>query len=339
MEGYRPGLGGGAIMNIPALILENFIRHQGQFLSGTDVGNALGLSRVSVHNHLEALRKEGFVFSAIRNKGYRLETEPDRFHPALFDALMAVDPCVYFQSYTSLESVGSTNSFVEKELSRGSPAPLFAVADLQEQGRGRRGRVWHSPAGKNLYISAGLRPGMSPARLQTITLWMGLRLCKYLRDRFSLPVLIKWPNDLMLHDRKIAGMLTEARVDSEYTRDLVFGLGLNVNAAKEDFPEDLAGIASSLSIVLEKNLSLSRLAHEIVHLISVAFKDYLEDAYREELAADWPVFDYLRRRQVCIGDIEGKVLGISANGSLRLERSDGSTVLLHSGEVSIGSAD
>ncbi len=325
-------------MSIPAQILENFLRSKGQFVSGAGIGETMGLSRVSVHNHLESLRKDGFVFSAIRNKGYRLETEPDAFHPDLFAALMNLDPCAYFKSYKTFDRTGSTNSEVEQLLTKGAQAPLFAIANTQEQGRGRRGRVWHSPPGKNLYISAGMRPAMSPTRLQTITLWMGLRLCKYLRDKFALPVLVKWPNDLMLHDRKIAGMLTEARVDAEFTRDLVFGTGLNVNSAKADFPDGLSSVASSLSLVLGRTLNLSRLAHELVHTIAIAFEHYMEDQFREELVNDWPAHDYLRGREVSIGDISGKVLGISANGSLRLERGDGTVVMLHSGEVSIGSA-
>ncbi len=323
-------------MKIQAQVLQHFIHAQGQFISGTEIGEKLGLSRVSIHNHLEILKKDGFEFSAIRNKGYRLEKEPEAFHPALFETLMELDPCPFFKSYKAVEEVGSTNSVAELELAKGTEAPFFIVANEQTQGRGRRGRVWHSPLKKNLYLSVGLRPAMPPAKLQTITLWMGLRLCIFLREEYSLPVLIKWPNDLILHDRKIAGMLTEARVDSEFTRDLVFGLGLNVNCHREDFPGELSDIASSLAMNLNRNLNLSRLAHGIIQVLATAIADYLDDQYRDELADQWPEFDYLRGEDVRAGDIQGKVLGISANGSLRLQRPDGSSILLHSGEVSLG---
>ncbi len=324
-------------MKVPAQVLQHFIQAKGQFISGTEIGEKLGLSRVSVHNHLETLKKDGFEFSAIRNKGYRLEKEPEVFHPALFETLMELVPCPFFRNYKAVEEVSSTNSLAELELAKGTEAPFFIVANEQTQGRGRRGRVWHSPLKKNLYLSVGLRPAMPPAKLQTITLWMGLRLCNFLREKYSLPVLIKWPNDLILHDRKIAGMLTEARVDSEFTRDLVFGLGLNVNSTSDDFPEELSNFASSLALNLDRNINLTRLAHDIIHVLADAIVDYLDDQYRSELTDQWPEFDYLRGQDVRTGDIEGKVLGISANGSLRLERPDGSNILLHSGEVSIGS--
>lgn len=324
-------------MNLDAKVLLSFIRAGGQFVSGTEIGESLGLSRVSVHNHLETLRKNGFTFSAIRNKGYRLEKEPVTFHPALFAALLEDEPCPFFDSYIAMGEVDSTNNVAEQELSGGRSTPFFVVADQQTAGRGRRGRNWFSPDKKNIYLSIALRPTIPPSRLQTITLWLGLRICQLLRDDFALPVLIKWPNDLILHDRKIAGMLTEARVDAEQTRDLIFGLGLNVNARAADFPGEIAHMASSLALSTGKQINISRLAHRLVHCLATAVREYLDDQYIDELAALWPEYDYLRGQMVDTGEVKGRVLGINKTGSLRIERRDGSTMLLHSGEVSIGS--
>jgi BirA family biotin operon repressor/biotin-[acetyl-CoA-carboxylase] ligase len=324
-------------MHLDARVLHFFLTAKGQFISGSSIGEALGLSRVSVHNHLEALRKSGFEFSAIRNRGYRLEREPEQFHPQLFEALLEEMPCPFFKSHIALGEADSTNNVAEIELSKGRETPFLVLADTQTSGRGRRGRTWHSPRHKNLYLSVALRPSLPPARLQTITLWLGLRLCAFLRDRLALPVLIKWPNDLMLHDRKIAGMLTEARVDSEQTRDLVFGLGLNVNSASEDFPPEIRDIASSLSLNLGKPQNLTRMAHATCLVVAEAMRDYLDGQFADELSSAWPEFDYLRGRMVQAGELAGQAMGITSNGSLRLQRPDGSSVILHSGEVSLGS--
>ncbi len=323
-------------MDLDIKVLQIFLRAKGQFISGASIGEQLGLSRVSIHNHLESLKKVGFEFSAIRNKGYRLDREPDAFHPALFGALIEDSPCPFFDNYITLKDTPSTNNIADAELSMGRQDPFFVVADSQSSGRGRRGRIWHSPKGSNLYLSIALRPSMSPARLQTITLWLGLRLCQYLRDNHALPVMIKWPNDLILHDRKIAGMLTEARVDSEQTRDLVFGLGLNANSRPEDFPEELRAIASSIAMNTGKTLNLSRLALGVVQHLSTALQDYLENNFSEELARVWPEYDYLRGHFIETDTVSGKAVGINPTGSLKVEREDGSTALLHSGEVSIG---
>jgi BirA family biotin operon repressor/biotin-[acetyl-CoA-carboxylase] ligase len=322
-------------MDLDTRVLIPFLRANGQFVSGAAIAEELELSRVSVHNHLERLKASGFEFSAIRNKGYQLTAEPTAFHPVLFEALLAFQPCPFFKGHIALGEVDSTNTVAERELSAGRETPFFVVADSQTAGRGRRGRDWYSPGHTNLYLSIALRPSLPPSRLQTITLWLGLRLCQFLRDSFSLPVQIKWPNDLLLHGRKIAGMLTEARVDSELTRDLVFGLGLNVNTSAAEFPGELASIASSLSQALGRPLNLSRLAHRIIHHLAEAMEDYLQDDFAEELAHLWPEYDFLRGQPVQTEQAIGTAAGITRNGSLRVEREDGSIAILHSGEVSL----
>jgi BirA family biotin operon repressor/biotin-[acetyl-CoA-carboxylase] ligase len=322
-------------MDLDTQLLLAFLRAKGAFISGEHLAENLGLSRVSIHNHLEKLRKDGFQFHAIRNKGYQLAGEPDRLHPVLLNALFADEPCPFFKSRLLLDSVDSTNSRAEAELSGGRETPFLVTADTQLAGRGRRGRTWHSPARQNLYLSIALRPSLPPARLQTITLWLGLRMCRFLRDAHGLPVLVKWPNDLMLHGRKIAGMLTEARVDSEATRDLVFGMGLNVNSSESDFPPELTSVASSLSLNIGHALNLSRLAHSVILHLAEAIQDFLDGQFPDELARLWPEYDFLRGQRVQTEFAEGTVIGVTSNGSLRVERDDGSIAVLHSGEVSL----
>ena len=323
-------------MQIDTKILLPFLRSGDSFLSGAAIARELGLSRVSVHNHLENLRHEGFQFDAIRNRGYRLSAEPLSFHPAFFEALLEEEPCSFVRHVFPFDSVSSTNDVAAEKLAGKTEAPFIVVANSQSAGRGRRGRLWHSPHADNLYLSLGLRPRLPPARLQTITLWLGLSLCRFIRNNFGLPVMLKWPNDLLLHDRKIAGMLTEARVDAELTRDLVFGLGLNVNATEPDFPEELAPLAGSLALDLGHPVSLTRLAHGLVTCLAEAVEGFLEiGASPPELADLWPEFDYLRGERVRTDALEGVASGINASGSLRVLRDDGSTAFLHSGEVSL----
>jgi BirA family transcriptional regulator, biotin operon repressor / biotin---[acetyl-CoA-carboxylase] ligase len=316
-------------------VLVPFLEAGSQFVSGARIARSLDVSRVSVHHHLEALRRRGFSFDAIRNRGYRLSGEPEAFNQTLFKALLAVEPCPFFRDYLLPGEVDSTNSVAETELAAARPDPFAVVATAQTAGRGRRGRIWHSPRDRNLYLTVALRPSLPPARLQTITLWLGLRLARFLRDALGLPMQVKWPNDLMLQGRKVAGMLTEARVDSEATRDLVFGLGLNVNATEQDFPPELREIAGSLALSLGRPLNLSRLAHRLVHQTATAISDYLDGDYAPELESLWPEFDYLRGQRVHAGELGGTANGITATGSLRILRDDGSSAILHAGEVSL----
>ncbi|MEY3000114.1 MAG: hypothetical protein RL648_328 [Verrucomicrobiota bacterium] len=313
-------------------ILVPFLHPPGTYVSGESIARALGLSRVSVHKHLEALRADGFVFDSASKRGYALREEPMAFHPILFKALLLDTPIPFFKTLTAHASVTSTNDLAEAALAAGVPAPFLILATEQTSGRGRRGRVWHSPPQKNLYVSAAIRPSLPPARLQTITLWTGVRICQWLRDTYGLPAMLKWPNDVFVHGRKLAGILTEARIDAEMTRDLTIGLGLNVNSGSMDFPPELRTTATSLSLQLNNPLSLSRVAHQLAEVLATALTDFLA-ADPPDIAASWDEFDWLRGQSVNANGIQGIAQGITQTGSLRLKREDGSFALIHAGEV------
>src|SRR3954462_12388040 len=131
-------------------------------------------------------------------------------------------------SVRCLDTGDSTNSEAEPLLDTGASVTLVILAGEQTAGRGRRGRVWHSPPTGNLYSTFVFRPKLEPARLHDFTLWMGLNVCELVSNFTKLEPGLKWPNDLLMNGRKAGGMLTEARVDADEVRDLVFGLGINL---------------------------------------------------------------------------------------------------------------
>jgi BirA family biotin operon repressor/biotin-[acetyl-CoA-carboxylase] ligase len=322
-------------MHIRTAIISRFLQADKAFVSGESIARELGLSRVSVWNHLEQLRADGYGLTAVRNRGYRLDAMPLPLHPDLLDALLAKQPVPYFKTVHCASTVASTNTTAEQLLAAGNPVPLVVLASEQTAGRGRRGRQWHSPPHCNLYLSIGLRPELPPTRLQTITLWLGLRVAWWLRDLTAMPIQVKWPNDLMLNNRKIAGILTEARVDAESTRELIVGIGLNINSAEADFPEEVRSIAGSLHSNGLKPQVLSVFAHGLLGCMAEALEDYFNDSYGEVIASQWQVVDYLAGKRVEAGEISGIVAGINSAGALRVRRDDGSVALLSSGEVSL----
>ena len=121
----------------------------------------------------------------------------------------------------------------------------MVIAEEQTQGRGRRGRSWSSPPGLNLYLSAILRPELPPQRAPEMTLVAAVALCETLRDS-RVDAHIKWPNDLLVDGKKVAGILTELSAEPDRVHFVVLGIGVNLNAGAEDFPEEVAGIATSV---------------------------------------------------------------------------------------------
>lgn len=327
---------------MPALdssIICAFLEAKGQPVSGDRLAKDLGVSRVAVWGRLEKLRAAGFVFTAAPRKGYILKETPNVLHPALLDAhcrrLKISLPIEYF------DTIDSTNSEAERQLAGGKEAPFIILAQAQTAGRGRLGRKWHSEDKGNIYSSLALRPFIPPDRLKPFTLWMGLALCHSIEKNLGVKLGLKWPNDILSPDgKKIAGMLTEARLDADSVRDLIFGLGLNIIPQK-DFPQELRTIASSLRHVTGDNIDINSFTAEIIKSIFNSWEDFKENRWMELFKDYWQRYDILTGKVVTIhlrGEpITGQVQGVDEAGSLLIKTSNGKMEIIASGEVSLGS--
>ncbi|MGC8938865.1 MAG: biotin--[acetyl-CoA-carboxylase] ligase, partial [Thermodesulfovibrio sp.] len=146
------------------------------------------------------------------------------------------------------DEVESTNSKANELLKQGYPSGTVVIADRQTKGKGRLGRTWISPSGKNLYMSIALKPGIPPKYATLLTLTSVVACTTALRRYTDIPVMIKWPNDMLIDDKKIGGILTEMKIEGEKIKSAVVGIGINVNMTEEDIPEEIKDIASSLKI-------------------------------------------------------------------------------------------
>jgi len=335
------------------VILATLLRAGEGFTSGSALAAKLGCSRVAVRGKLERLRSEGFGFEAVRNRGYRLTDSPGRIHPALLAARLlnagVNAPLHYF------ETVGSTNTEAERLLAEGAEAPATVVGGRQQTGRGRLGRAWFSGDTGNLYLSLFFRPNLPPGRMQRFTLWMGVRLCAHLKDAWHAPVLVKWPNDLVYADaperpgqsgapplRKLAGMLTEARIDADATRELVFGLGLNIAPDTAAWPPDIRALATALAEIVPPGApppEVNAVAAGVIAAALEAAEHFIGTGGDVPLAQAWPRCDALAGRHVHATlrseALAGTAGGIDSTGALRLLSADGRTHTLHAGDVTL----
>jgi BirA family biotin operon repressor/biotin-[acetyl-CoA-carboxylase] ligase len=307
-------------------------------VSGARIAKLLGISRVAVWMQLQKLAKQGFVVEAARSRGYRLVRTPAKLHPALVQAYLSGRPRP--PQLVCLATVDSTNSEAERQLAAGSTVPLVILASEQTAGRGRRGRVWHSPPAGNLYSTFVFRPKLEPARLQDFTLWMGLNVCELVSNFCRIEPGLKWPNDLLLGGRKAGGMLTEARVDADQIRDLVFGLGLNLNGRAADLPRELQRTATSLADATGAPVDLNRFAAALIGRVLSAYDQFVEGGYRDRFADLWKRYDVLRGRPVSVVQgtrtVAGTATGIDDEGSLIVRLPSGRTERFRAGEVTLG---
>jgi BirA family transcriptional regulator, biotin operon repressor / biotin---[acetyl-CoA-carboxylase] ligase len=318
-------------------ILREFLAHPGELVTGTRLAKQLGISRVAVFFHLKRLIEEGFRIESEPRRGYRLIASPDRLHEALIRTHLGRMRAPHL---VCLDTVDSTNSEAERRLAADEPVPLVILARSQTRGRGRRGRPWHSTHPGNLYATFVFRPQLEPARLQDFTLWLGASLCELVENFCRLSPGLKWPNDLFLGGRKAGGMLTEARIDADQVRDLVFGLGLNVNGRADDLPADLRRIATSLADEADAPIDLNKFAAALIGRVLQAYAQFVDGSYRARFAELWNRYDILRGKTVSViqgtRTVRGIALGIDDEGSLIVRTDSGPTERFRAGEVTLG---
>lgn len=319
------------------LIIREFLAAEGDFVSGSELAALIGVSRVSVWSYMEKLKAQGFDFQAVRSKGYRLTKVPDALNQTLIQARLQ-HAAERFQAVV-LDEVDSTNSEAERLIANGQATPFVVISRLQTLGRGRLGRVWHSPRNGNLYASFGFRPQISPTQMSLFTLWMGINICECINALCRVNCQVKWPNDLHIEGKKVAGILTEARMEADQVLSVVLGLGLNVHSDGADWPEDLKQIATSLRQSSGKSFDINKLVSAIAGRVAIAYKKLAEGRHRADLKERWPRYDTLAGKTISLiqgeNRISGVAKGIDTSGSLIIEKADGSRFLARAGEVTI----
>ncbi|MBF0449017.1 MAG: biotin--[acetyl-CoA-carboxylase] ligase [Magnetococcales bacterium] len=229
----------------------------GQPVSGKAIGLALSVSRAAVWKRIEGLRKVGYRIDSVPRRGYVLTLEPDTPTPEavgpLLDHSTRQHGLFAQEKIHFFETLDSTNIQAGILARAGALDGTVVVADHQSQGKGRLGRSWDSPSGLNLYFSLILRPDIYPRHAAQLTLLTGLALAEVVQAVGGEAVQIKWPNDLLLGGRKLAGILTEMAVEADRIQFVVVGVGVNLNASVSDLSPELAQIATTLSDYLSQD--------------------------------------------------------------------------------------
>jgi BirA family biotin operon repressor/biotin-[acetyl-CoA-carboxylase] ligase len=232
-------------------------------VSGSELSQALGVSRAAVWARIEDLRGLGYEIEASPHQGYRLLSCPDRLHADdLLSRLGATK--VIGRDIRVFQQTTSTNDVIEKLARDGVKEGAVVFAETQTRGRGRLGRRWLSPAGKGLWFSLLLRPDMLPQEATRLTVASATALRRAIAMFEGLEPQIKWPNDILLRGRKTAGILTELSAELDHVKYVVLGIGVDVNLNASEFPEELRKVATSIKAELGRSVSRAELAVSIL---------------------------------------------------------------------------
>ena len=318
-------------------ILEALLKESG-FVSGNELAKMIGLSRTSVHSKIEQLKQSSFKIEASPKKGYRLKEEPKAMNAHLLAIYQKELPENFTINY--YPCLDSTNEEAERQFYQKLQPPFAIISSKQTKGRGRLGRQWQSQKSTNLYCSILFAPNIAPEKLQKFTLWAGLEVCKALQKYISDSDLkIKWPNDLYYRERKLSGMLTEAKIDTDRMHTIVFGIGINVNSSAKTMPQSIQSIATSLKEITGGTISLNQIAIAVIAAVIRAYSICMNPEESTKLPIQWQDYDYLKNKRVELMQnhktIKGTVLGINDDGALLLKTDADVIKTIHSGDVTL----
>ncbi|HBX4567631.1 bifunctional biotin--[acetyl-CoA-carboxylase] ligase/biotin operon repressor BirA [Klebsiella pneumoniae] len=304
----------------------------GEFHSGEQLGEQLGMSRAAINKHIQTLRDWGVDVFTVPGKGYSL---PEPIH--LLDE-KKISQEIDHGRVTVLPVIDSTNQYLLDRLDELTSGDACA-AEYQQAGRGRRGRKWFSPFGANLYLSMYWRLEQGPAAAIGLSLVIGIVIAEVLQQLGAEQVRVKWPNDIYLQDRKLSGILVELTGKTGDAAQIVSGAGINLVMRRVESDVVNQGWISlqEAGVVIDRNLLAARLIKEL--------RLGLELFEQEGLAPYLPRWEKLdnfihRPVKLIIGDKEiyGISRGIDAQGALLLEQ-DGVIKAWVGGEISLRSAE
>lgn len=235
------------------------------------------------------------------------------------------------------ESLPSTNTTARELAAAGAAEGVVVLAEGQTAGRGRLGRSWVSPPFRNLYLTIVLRPAVTPAEAPLIALVGGLATAEAVAT-YGIDARLKWPNDVLVDGRKVAGLLAEMDCDGDRLAAVLLGIGVNVNLGLDELPEELRDKAGSVAAALDRTLARHELADHLLSAFERRYDQFLRDGFAA-LRDDWNRMSCLGGRQVEIVDgdrrISGEVVGLAADGTLELRSTGGETHHVVAGEVTI----
>ncbi len=224
----------------------------GNYVSGEELSKKLNISRTAIWKHIKALERKGYKIEGKPNLGYRLVEKPDLLFPHEIKAGLKTKKfgCKIFH----FKEVTSTQEIAKKLAIQGYEEGTIVVAEKQTQGRGRVGREWFSPFG-GVWLSIILKPKIPPQHAQKITLLVAVAIAKTIRKMYNLDAKIKWPNDVLIGNRKVCGILVEASGEADRVNYMVVGVGVNINFDFRKIQPKLAETAISISQALGKKVS------------------------------------------------------------------------------------
>lgn len=313
-------------------ILKTFHQSNGEYVSIAHLAKEVGITDTQLEEEIQDLMDDGYEIDISSKLGYCLLKTPNTLLPYEIQRNLATS--YIGQEIYYYQEVDSTNEVAKRLAQECAPEGTIVIAESQRSGKGRRGKKWISPSG-GVWMTILLRPDIPPSKAPQLTLVTGVAVAETLTQECQLDVGIKWPNDILIGEKKVCGILIEASSNPKGLEYVVVGIGIDLNVDVANFPPELREGATSLKSELEKEISGVEVVQAFLSNFENLYNEFKADGF-SEILKEW------RRLSKTIGNyvevhkkgktVRGEAVGITKEGVLILEMDDGSLRKVISGE-------
>jgi BirA family biotin operon repressor/biotin-[acetyl-CoA-carboxylase] ligase len=324
-------------MTVDAHILSALRASPGGSASGAELSRELGITRTAIWARIGELRALGYDIEASPHLGYRLLSCPDLLHADDLHSRLGAT-CVIGRDIRVFERTTSTNDIMARLARDGMKEGAVVFAESQSRGRGRLGRQWISPARQGLWFSILLRPDLPPQSATQVMVAAAAALVRALAPLLGRAPEIKWPNDILIRGKKVAGILTELTAELDQIKEIVLGIGVDVNLDASGFPAGLRNLATSLKIECGRTIDRAELAVMILRELDGDYQR-IQNGQFELVAEEWREHCTTLGRDVAIrvGErvVRGRAESLDADGALLLRTEHGLLERIIGGDVTL----
>ncbi|MFC1977034.1 biotin--[acetyl-CoA-carboxylase] ligase [Chloroflexota bacterium] len=313
---------------------------QERHVSGEQLGKRLNISRTAVWKHVNELRKKGYQINSSPKLGYSFIKSTDLLLPE--EIGLGLETLVIGKRILHHQEVTSTQDVAEQLARGGANEGTVVIAEMQTKGRGRKGRNWISPSDGGVYISIILRPNLLPSQIIQIPLIAAVAVSKAIQIATPLQPSIKWPNDIIIGGKKVAGILTEMSCETDGIHYVVLGIGVNVNTPRTLLATLTGGIADSLADECGEPVSRVMLVQYVLSEFESVYTQFLAFGF-SSIREDWKRLNNTIGSWVKVSDgeeiVEGTAFDIDEGGFLLVRKENGDFERIISGDVLVSNRD
>jgi len=305
-----------------------------EYISGQLLSEQLNISRSAIWKQMKTLEKAGYQIEGKSKLGYRIISVPDTLNQDTLQWKLETDwlgkKIIHKDTTTSTQF--DAHQLVQEDIEHGT----VVIADEQTKGKGRMNRIWYSTKQQGVWLSMILKPSILPYQAPQLTLLTATVLADVIHEHTKIRPQIKWPNDILINGKKIAGILTEMQAEQDQIQYVIIGIGINVNHQSDDLPEEIEARATSLRMETNRDWNITQLIQHILLTFEERYETYIDNGFAK-IKHKWEGYGYKIGKRIQIKTLQDQwqatFIGIAEDGALLTKTDEGDIQKIYSAEI------